>query len=159
MTGVQTCALPISSVRVPLFIRSPSRFAPRTVRENVSLCDLYATLCDLCGLDIPDNLDSRSLVPLMEGSASRWNNEAVSQYHGEYLMIKQDHLKYHYYGEDMPEVLWDLEEDPGETKNLIGHPRYQEAAAAMRRRRASLGFGPDADPNYKNAGYGKEATL
>ena len=74
-------------------------------------------------------------------------------------MIKQDHLKYHYYGEDMPEVLWDLEKDPGETVNLIGDPRYRNTAAAMRKRRASLGFGPGADPNYKNAGYEREAVL
>ncbi|MCI8664236.1 MAG: sulfatase-like hydrolase/transferase [Hungatella sp.] len=148
-----------SSVRVPLFIRFPSRFAARRVRENVNLCDLYATLCHLCGLETPDNLDSRSLVPLMNGDASHWNNESVSQYRGEYLMIKQDHLKYHYYGEDMPEVLWDLEKDPGETVNLMEDPRYENTAAAMRKRRASLGFGPGADPNYKNAGYEREAVL
>lgn len=150
-----------SSVRVPLFIRFPSRFAPRRIQENVNLCDLYATLCHLCGLKVPDNLDSRSLVPLMEGNTKNWSNETISQYHGEYLMIKQDHLKYHYYGEDMPEVLWDLEKDPHETKNLMDDPEYQPIITSMRTRRASLGFGPDADPDYKNAGYqtGIEVSL
>lgn len=142
-----------SSVRVPLFIRYPSRFKPRRVTENVNLCDIYATLCDLCHLETPDNLDSRSLAGLMEGRSEGWDNESVSQYLGQYLMIKQDNLKYHYYGEDMPEVLWDLEKDPGETTNLISDPDYEPVLERMRRRRAQLGFGPDGDTNYKNAGY------
>ena len=147
-----------SSVRVPLFIRFPARFAPRRVKENVNLCDLYATLCELCSLETPDNLDSRSLIPLMTGDASHWSNESISQYAGQYLMIKQDDLKYHYYGEDMLEVLWDLKQDPGETKNLMDSPDYQDIVAHMRQRRASLGFGPNADPNYKNAGYERNIT-
>lgn len=144
-----------SSVRVPLLIRYPAEFKARIVEENVNLCDLYATLCELCHLEVPRNLDSRSLVKLMEGGDSSWNNESVSQYLGQYLMIKQDHLKYQYYGEDMPEVLWDLKKDPGETTDLTGDPKYAGILSEMRRRRAELGFGPDGDKNYKNAGYGK----
>ena len=59
-------------------IRFPARFAPRRVKENVNLCDLYATLCELCSLDTPDSLDSRSLVPLMTGNASYWDNESIT---------------------------------------------------------------------------------
>ena len=35
-------------------------------------------------------------------------------------MIKRDHLKYQYYGRDMPEVLFDLSRDPEETIQLCG---------------------------------------
>lgn len=129
-----------SSVRVPLLIRFPARFRPRHVSENVNLCDLYATLCDLCSLEAPNGLDSRSLANLMAGDNKDWDNETVSQYGGEYIMIKQDALKYHYYGPDMPEVLWDLDKDPGETKNLISNPSYAPALEHLRRRRAELGF-------------------
>ena len=41
-------------------------------------------------------------------------------------MIKQDQLKYHYYGPEMSEILWDLEQDPGETINLISNPTYAD---------------------------------
>ncbi len=142
-----------SSVRVPLFIRFPARFTPRKVRENVNLCDLYATLCDLCGIDTPEGLDSRSLVPLMDGHGEDWSDETISQYLRQYLMIKQGALKYQYYGEEMPEVLWDLEKDPGEAMNQIDNPDYEEALTKLRARRDSLGFGPHADPHYINAGY------
>ncbi|MFP4055349.1 MAG: sulfatase-like hydrolase/transferase [Candidatus Brocadiia bacterium] len=141
------------SVRVPLIIRWPRRFQPRVVTRNVNLCDLFATLCDLAGLAVPPGLDSRSLVPLMEGQAEGWGNETVSQFRGTNVMIKHDHLKYQYYGPEMPEVLFDLEADPGEYRSCIGEPRYAARLEAFRRRLAELGFGPDADPDYVDAGY------
>ena len=92
--------------RVPLILRWPRRFAPRVVTENVNLCDLFVTLCDLCGIPPPPpdatvggrGLDSRSLVPLMDGRADGWEDETVSQFGGTNLMIKREMLKYLYYG-------------------------------------------------------------
>jgi choline-sulfatase len=142
-----------ASVRVPLIIRYPQKFESRIVHENVNLCDLYATLCDLTGNPVPEGLDSRSLTDLMNGSDSRWRNETVSHFGGTNLMIKHDHLKYQYYGEEAPEVLFDLKEDPQETVNFIGSARHEQEISAFRKRRAELGYGPDANPSYKNAGY------
>ncbi|MDD4888949.1 MAG: sulfatase-like hydrolase/transferase [Phycisphaerae bacterium] len=146
-----------ASVRVPLVIRYPRRFpAGRVVRENVNLCDLFATLCDLAGIAAPPGLDSRTLVPLMEGRAAGWSNETVSQIRRRgrhHVMIKQDSLKYQYYGEDIPEVLFDLGSDPGESRNASADPAYAPAMASFRRRLAALGYGPNADPHYANAGY------
>lgn len=142
------------SVRVPLIIRWPAQFeGGRVVEENVNLCDLFATLCDLAGLEIPDGLDSRSMVPLLRGERGDWVNETVSQMGTHHVMIKQDDLKYQYYGEDGPEVLFDLEEDPGETTNAADEPAYAEAMTRFRARLGELGHGPDADPTYENAGY------
>lgn len=68
-------------------------------------------------------------------------------------MIKQDALKYQYYGEEVPEVLFDLETDPNECVNEAKSPGYAASMQTFRRRLAELGQGPDADPNYRNAGY------
>lgn len=135
------------SVRVPLIVRYPRRYpGGREVSENVSLCDLFATLCELADVPEPEGLDSRSLVPLLSGDGTHWDNEAVSQYGGRNLMIKRGELKYHYYGPDMPEVLFDLRRNPAETLNLIGEPEYVESVGLFRRRREELGFGPDRSP-------------
>ncbi len=143
-----------ASARVPLFIRWPQGLAGgRTVTQNVNLCDLFATLCDLVGIPAPAGLDSRSLAPLCRGEAAAWSNETVSQFRGTNLMIKQDDLKYQYYGEAMPEVLFDLAEDPRERRNLIDEPRYAAALKDLRGRRGELGFGPHAGVPYVNAGY------
>ncbi len=73
-------------------------------------------------------------------------------------MIKQDALKYQYYGEDVPEVLFDLERDPGEKHNCVGDAAYAGAVRAFRDRLAQLGHGADAVPDYQNAGYASTFT-
>ncbi|MEX0777218.1 MAG: sulfatase-like hydrolase/transferase [Phycisphaeraceae bacterium] len=158
-----------ASARVPLIIRWPQRFEPRLVNENVNLCDLFVTLCELADLPVPADeqtgagrgLDSRSLVALMQGRADEWrqrhHNETISQI-DRHCMIKRGALKYCWYqcrqGEAWPEVLFDLETDPGEARNVIGEPRYAEVVGLLRQRLAQLGYGPNADANYRNAGYG-----
>ncbi|MBN2712901.1 MAG: sulfatase-like hydrolase/transferase, partial [Planctomycetes bacterium] len=70
-----------ASVRIPLIIRWPKGFeGGRRVRENVNTIDLFATLCDLAGIPAPDDLDSRSLVPLLKGDSSAWDNETMSHF-------------------------------------------------------------------------------
>ena len=64
-----------------------------------------------------------------------------------------DDLKYQYYGEEMPEVLFDLERDPSERQNFIDESRYAEVLGEFRQRRFELGFGPGAQEGYVNAGY------
>ena len=143
-----------ASARVPLIIRWPAQFqGGRIVTENVNLCDLYATMCDLADIAVPRGLDSRSLVPLMSGRTAGWLNESVSQLDTNHVMIKQDDLKYQYYGDDIPEVLFDLRLDPGELVNVAGDAEYQRHMGDFRRRLAELGHGPNADLHYVNAGY------
>jgi choline-sulfatase len=146
-----------ASVRAPLIIRWPKRFIGGTVvRQNVSLCDLFATLCDLAGLPVQPGLDSRTLVPLMDGRIDGWSDEVVSQIRRnrrDHVMIKRGSLKYQHYGVDIPDVLFDLDADPGELRNVIADPKYADAVAAFRTRLGELGYGPNADANYVNAGY------
>ena len=142
------------SARVPLIIRWPKAFAGGTVvDENVNLCDLFATLCDLAEIPVPEGRDSRSLVPLMKGDTSGWVNETVSAYTKNGVMIKHDALKYCSYGADTPEVLFDLEKDPKEITNVIDDPSYAEAVKRFRARRDELGYGPAGNAGYTGAGY------
>lgn len=156
------------SVRVPLIIRYPDQFDSGVVEENVNLCDLFATLCDITDIELPSiddtvnsaGLDSRSLVPLMRGNTDEWHdryqNESVSALGETHLMIKRDGLKYLYYGEMEPpyqEILFDHDVDPDESQNLIEKASYSEEVQMFRRRRSELGYGPDADDSYRNAGY------
>ncbi len=131
------------SVKVPLILRGP-RFhdQPRRVSQNVNLCDLFATFCAAADVPLPEGRDSRSLLPLMRGETSGWDNESISTTYGKNVMIKRDDLKYLYYGDAGYEVLFDLAADPGETENRIGQASNAEALAAFHRRRDELGFAP-----------------
>lgn len=142
------------SARVPLIIRWPAGLGRGgRIGQNVNLCDLFATLCEMAGIDAPAGLDSRSLVSLMRGQVEGWRNETVSQYETDQVMIKQDHLKYQYYGPAYPELLFDLQADPAEEKDFLNDPAYADAVQRFRQRLGQLGHGPDADKHYVNAGY------
>ncbi len=131
-----------ASARVPFSITAPGSNAGggQTVRHNVSLVDLFPTLCDLADIPVPPGLDGRSLLPLMQGDAADWPNEVYCElYHelnGPSEMVKQDHLKYfRFHGRDWPEQLFDLDADPEENRNLVDDPVY---AADLERLRTRL---------------------
>jgi choline-sulfatase len=164
------------SARVPLMIRPPKTLREqwgmqagktRFVEQNVNTCDLFTTICQMADVPLPAKkdtvfgrgLDSRSLFPLMQsnGPIEDWDDESISQFRGGELMIKRGSLKYQYY-QDMPsnamtEVLFDLEADPTERKNLINEPQYAQQLESFRKRCVALSFGPDANEGYENAGY------
>ena len=55
-------------VRVPLIISGP-RANSIVIDEQVRHVDLFPTLCDICDLPIPEGVDGRSLMPLIEGGS------------------------------------------------------------------------------------------
>lgn len=145
-----------ASVRVPLIIRYPYRYQHRVVDANVNLCDIFATLCQMTGVPLPAEadtvhgrgLDSRSMLRLLDGDIETWSDESISQFGGTDLMIKRGSLKYQFYDRPdcatQPEVLFNLHLEPDERRNLIAEPDYAGFVAEFRRRRAELGFGPQA---------------
>lgn len=133
------------SVKVPFVLRYGKNIASgQTIEENMNLCDVYATLCELCDLPIPDGLDSRSLVPLIQGHKEGWDNETISQFvngeEGQNLMIKWGDLKYQYYKHLDNEVLFDLARDPFEKTNFVSEKAYTEILERFRKRKTELGF-------------------
>lgn len=129
-----------ASVRVPFSITAPGGRlgAGRIVTENVSLVDLFPTLCDLVDVPIPEGLQGRSLVPLMEGDVDGWQNEVYSELYqrggnGPSEMVKIDDLKYfRFKGREWPEQLFDLAADPDERHNVIDDPAYAKDLARLR---------------------------
>lgn len=76
-----------NSIRVPAFIYWPGVVEPRTViNETVTSLDLYPTLVEMAGGELPEDYPVRgkSILPLLKGNFSGgWNND----YYGEYSMI------------------------------------------------------------------------
>lgn len=64
--------LELSNLRVPFVVRLPSaRGAGAVVEAQVRLHDLFATILELAEVEIPANVDSRSLYGLIEGRPER----------------------------------------------------------------------------------------
>jgi len=61
-----------SGTRVPLAIRWPDNVnAGRTINALVSLTDLAPTFLDVAGVDVPEQMTGRSLMPLLRGEQQR----------------------------------------------------------------------------------------
>ena len=76
------------SLRVPLILRAPFAFAPRRVRANVSLLDLFPTLLEASGdgalPELAAPIDGRSLAALASASgAPDWPDLVCAEYTAE----------------------------------------------------------------------------
>lgn len=66
----------------PFLIYDPGAAGNGIACERVvEFVDLYPTLAELCGLEVPDSMPitGRSLAPLLENPKAEWNGNAVSQ--------------------------------------------------------------------------------
>ncbi|MEZ5324909.1 MAG: sulfatase-like hydrolase/transferase, partial [Verrucomicrobiales bacterium] len=67
--------------RVPLIIRAPGRGGNgSSSKALVELVDLYPTLADLAGFDLPDHLQGSSFVPVLEKPNRPWKAAAFTQF-------------------------------------------------------------------------------
>ncbi|KAL6920336.1 hypothetical protein FSST1_004362 [Fusarium sambucinum] len=111
-----------SSVRVPMLINYPKRFAPHRVTQNVSTLDLLPTICDLVGTKPSPYLpmDGISMLPHLEGREG--HDTVIAEYTGEgtvrpMMMIRRGDWKYITCPADEPQ-LYNLARDPKELDNL-----------------------------------------
>ncbi|NIA20957.1 MAG: sulfatase-like hydrolase/transferase [Anaerolineaceae bacterium] len=146
----QKCVLYEEAVRVPLVVRfkgcTPAGAVDREHLVSTGL-DLMPTLCDWAGIAPPDGLRGRSLRPLAEGQAvGSWRDQVVIEtvFDGKFSLgtrgraLVSDRFKYIVYDRGRPrEQLFDLADDPGETRSLAGDPGFAEALGDCRRRLAA----------------------
>lgn len=126
--------------RVPLIVRAPDRYAPRRVRQPVSLADLLPTLADVArpgrSEELPRPVDGRSLVPLLEGGPEDPEATVLGEYLAEtvlapMVMIRRGRFKLVHTPSD-PDQLFDLEADPLELVDLASDPAHAELVRQLR---------------------------
>jgi choline-sulfatase len=121
------------SVRVPLMIAGRGIEA-RRYDAPVSNLDIMPTLCELAGVDMEAIMpwtDGESLAPLMRGGTRR--SPVLMEYAAEgscapLVSIRDGRHKFIHCEIDPPQ-LFDLAEDPHETRNLAGDPAHGELVA------------------------------
>lgn len=131
------------AARAPLIFSAPGTKSGIKNSSPVEFVDIYPTLCDLAGIDIPKSLDGISLKPIMTGSASKVKDFAISQYpRGDNRMgysLRNERYRYTAWfnidfrkGEKasadnlIAEELYDYETDPDETRNLASIKEYSK---------------------------------
>lgn len=144
------------ATRSPLIIVDPGLKDPvaRTATPT-EFVDLFPTLCDLAGLEIPAGLDGVSLKPLMTGEKESVKDVARSQwpkpFGGKKMIgysVRSDRYRYTMWlpreSADSPpgpvqfEEFYDYAKDPLETVSHLTTPEYQDEVARLRRRSAEV---------------------
>ena len=123
------------AVKVPLIVSWPGR-----IRENhrdethlVSGLDVISTMCDYAGVKPPQGVHGRSLRPLLENRPVEWREFVVAETHIIGRMLRTDRYKYVKYEDDPVEQLFDMKNDPWETKNLYREARLANVLTDHRR--------------------------
>ena len=126
--------------RVPLMISDP-RSKQKGVRTNalVEFVDIYPTLCELAGLELPKGLEGSSMAPLMQDPEREWKKAVFSQFLREGIWLSPDGIEYMGYSirtdryryvewinwetkEFSARELYDHQIDPGENRNISEIP-------------------------------------
>ncbi len=154
------------SLRTPLIVRWPGVVKPgSTSADIVSNLDLAETFLDLAGTDVPDDMQGRSLVPLLKGSPpADWRQALYFHYYEfpgahsvrrHYGVADGRYKLMHFYPHpwDASPIdeweLYDLKTDPKELRSVYGQAKYADVqkrlAAELARLRKQLKV-PEEDP-------------
>lgn len=121
ITGKNTLWEP--STRVPLIFAGPGVPKNQEVVQSSELLDMYPSLSELCGLEIPDHVEGRSLVPHIKGSTVDRMGPAITTHNHDNHGLRKGGWRFIQYA-DGSEELYNLENDPHEFTNLVGDPSH-----------------------------------
>lgn len=122
-------------IRVPLIVRWPGHFAPGTSEAIQSLVDLAPTILSAAGLGVPglmtgkDQLANWTAGKPVRRDATVENHHGTGRFHMRTFVTERYKLTVYHNGADGE--LFDLQEDPGETRNLWHDPAAHSLRAAL----------------------------
>ncbi len=135
------------SIRIPMMVRYPSRIpANKTSDKMVLNLDIAPTMLDIAGLQIPNEMQGKSMLPLMQGKDVPWRKDWLYEYY-EYpgfenvppcRGVRTERYKLiHYFLTDEYE-LYDIEADPDERTNLYGKQGMEAITQQLKMRLTEL---------------------
>lgn len=131
------------SMRIPLIAHCPNLIqAGKEVDATVANIDVSPTLLELAGVPVPETIDGRSFLELF-GSEGEPGSRAplLYEYYWEwsypqtpttFALRDQRYKLIQYHGIWDTDELYDLQQDPRETCNLINDPEHRERVSRMR---------------------------
>jgi choline-sulfatase len=146
------------AVRIPLIVATPeiakSGAGGRVNSALVELLDVGATIVELSGGAIDYPQFAQSLCPSLNDPTHVHRTEALSEIHGE-LMIFDGRWKLAVNTVGEGYLLFDLQNDPHEQRNLIGLQEYQSELSRLRGRLLErlVGSQVSFDGHHVNTGY------
>ena len=113
-----------------MLFRVPGVTQPNQVcRRPVSLLDIYPTLVDLIGIEMPDHLDGHTLLPLLKDVRAPRSQPAVTVYDG-HISVRAETARFIRYWDGTTE-LYDRTSDPHEWINQTDNPSLADLKTTM----------------------------
>ena len=147
------------SLKMPLIVRWPGEVQPGVVNMDlVQNLDYAATFLDLAGVELPGDLQGRSLVPLLGGAEDvAWRDSIYYHYYGfpSVHMVARHHgvrteryklMRFYQFDEW---EFYDLKEDPQELRNLYGDANYDDEIATLKAELERLRSQYEDDSDFK----------
>ena len=130
------------SFKTPLLIKWPNVIKPGiTNDELVQNLDYAQTFLEAAMIDIPDDMQGESLIPLLKGNSQEWTRDAVYYHYYEYPsvhmakrhygIVNKDFKLVHFYFDVDEWELYDRLNDPNEMKNVYYDPNYKDVVEAL----------------------------
>lgn len=131
-------------IRIPFLMRYPGMIPAGTRRdEMIQSIDMAPTLLEMAGQQPAAYIEGRSLVPVIQGTATNWRNSIFIEYYSDtvfprvknmgYKAVRGERYKYiHYLELEGMDELYDLQQDPYELKNLIHEPEMGKMADSLK---------------------------
>ncbi len=138
------------SLSTPLVMRLPDGFKRRgEVSEMVQNIDYAPTFLELAGVEVPEDIQGRSLLPLLreEKAPRKWRSSIYYhfyEYPAEHMVkrhygVRTERYKLiHFYNDIDTWELYDLKADPSELNNLYGRPGTETVTKKLLRELKTL---------------------
>ncbi|MDO5001313.1 MAG: sulfatase-like hydrolase/transferase, partial [Eubacteriales bacterium] len=122
------------SVKVPLVMAGPGIPAGQIVKNDVYLMDVYPTLCELCGVEVPASVDGVSFAGMFADPEVKTHDSMYFAFQSRIRGVKKGHFKLvEYRTEDLKlSQLFDLEADPWEMCNFYDIAGYENITEELR---------------------------
>ncbi|MFW5982326.1 MAG: sulfatase/phosphatase domain-containing protein [Candidatus Brocadiia bacterium] len=122
----------------------------------IEAVDIVPTILDYCGQQVPPIMQGRSFRPLLEGKGYTKRSSAFMEqkfpFGSSWKMIRTERYKY-CTNRDGKELLYDLNEDPNELRDVGDRANYADALHACRRELLSRWFDVQQEYPLRSAPY------
>ena len=120
------------SARVPLIIKVPGK-NPAVCDSFAELIDLYPTVSELCGLEVPTRLQGKSLAATLDDPSESVRDAAFCVNKNSFL-LRTDGWAFIQHGTNgvLGLQLYDMNNDPEQYTNLAENPEYSELVVSFK---------------------------
>ncbi len=120
------------SVRVPFFVKGPTVPANKLVDTRIYMQDIVPTTMELAGIEKPDFVHFRSLIPMINGETTIHYESIYGGYLKLQRMVIKDDMKLIVYPTIQKKLLYNLKNDPLEMNNLADSPEQAPTIEMLR---------------------------